>query len=234
MAVIAVAAMSGPACSADVFDVQVNLQPQVYRADFGGQAGEIPTVACDPGAPQVCNTGAAVSVATDPAGVPGEVTVALGCDEATTRCFAQAEARLNMPVNVLQEEDFETKVQRRAVSLVRVAEVGYVVPANTLTFEVPQIDIYAGPEGSLRETDPGVAFVGSTAPIGSGVTFLEEQKVSITDDTPAQPLIEDAVRNQRTFVFLVVLAPRLESGSPIPAGAIEIHVLPRLLIGLPR
>jgi hypothetical protein len=224
----------GAACSADIFDVQVNLQSQVYRADFGGQMGQIPTLACDPSAPQACGEGTSGVVDTTPTGVPGEVTVALGCDDTTARCFARADARLTMAVDLLQEEDFETKVQRRAVSLVRVVDVGYTVPANTLTFEVPQVDIYAGPEGSRHETDPGVAFVGSTAPIGPGATFTDEQHVAITDDTPAQPVIEDAIRNQRTFVFLVVLSPRLESGSAIPAGAIEIQVSPRLLVGFPR
>jgi hypothetical protein len=221
-------------CSNDIFDVQVDLQSQVYRADFGAPAGDIPTVACDPAVPQACGAGTTVAVDVMPGGVPGEVMVALGCDGATTRCFAQAEARLAMAVNVLQDEDFVTKVERRAIGLVRVVDVGYTVPANTLTFEVPQVDIYAGPEGSRRETDPGVAIVGSTAPIPAGATFSAEQHVTITDDTPAQPVIEDAIRNQRTFVFIVVLAPRLESGSPVPAGAIEINVSPRLLIGFPR
>jgi hypothetical protein len=224
----------GGACSSDIFDVKVDLKAQTYRADFGAQAGDVPTVACDPGVPQACGTGTTVAVDLMAEGGTGEVAVALGCDDATTRCFAQAEARLAMDINVLQDEDFVTKVERRAIGLVRVVDVAYTVPANTLTFEVPRVDIYAGPEGSRRETDPGVAIVGSTAPIPSAATFSAEQHVAITDDTPAQPVIEDAIRNQRTFVFIVVLAPRLESGSPVPGGAIELNVSPSLLIGFPR
>jgi hypothetical protein len=232
--VAALATALGAGCSADIFDVQVNLQPQVYRADFGAPVGDVPAGTCDPGAADPCGSAPTVAVDTTPAGVPGELTVALGCDGATARCFAQAEARFTTTVDVLQEEDFETKVQRRAISLVRVADVAYTVLANTLTFEVPQIDVYAGPEGTRHESDPGVAFVGSTAPIAPGATFSDEHHIAITDETPAHPAIEEAIRDQRTFVFLVVLAPRLDSGSPIPAGAIEIQVAPRLLIGFPR
>ena len=225
---------AGQACSADIFDVQVDLQSQVYRADFGAPVGDIPTVTCDPGVPEACGAGTSVSVDTASAGIPGEVTVALGCDGVTTRCYAQADARLVMAVNVLQDEDFVTKVERRAISFVRVVDVGYTVPANTLTFEVPRVDIYAGPDGSRRETDPDVAIVGSTVPIGPGATFAEEQHVTITDDTPARPLIEDAIKNQRTFVFIVVLSPRVEAGGPVPAGAIEINVSPHIVVGFPR
>jgi hypothetical protein len=35
------------------------------------------------------------------------------------------------------------------------------------------------------------------------------------------------------LTFLVVLSPRLVAGSAIPAGALEVDVSPRLLVGLP-
>ena len=158
--------------------------------------------------------------------MPSDVEVALGCDDSTDRCFAQASAHLSQPVNVLQDDAFVTRVERHALAFVHLVDVAYTIPSNTLTFEIPQIDIYAGPAGSRRETDPGVAIVGSTQPVAAGTVVTEAQHVTIGDDTPARPFIEDAIENRQEFVFIVVATPRLEAGAPIPAGAVQIDVSP--------
>src|SRR5262245_7379051 len=81
--------LGGAACSADVFDVAVDLQPETLVLDFGDAAGTIPDVPCDPAAP-AC-TGAVATAAAAPSGVPADVTVSLGCDPDRARCFAQAD-----------------------------------------------------------------------------------------------------------------------------------------------
>ena len=166
--------------------------------------------------------------------MPSDVEVALGCDDSTDRCFAQASAHLSQPVNVLQDDAYVTRVERHALTFVHLVDVAYTIPSNTLTFEIPQIDIYAGPAGARRETDPGVAIVGSTQPIAPGTVVTDAQHITISDDTPARPLIEDAIENKQEFVFIVVANPRLEAGAPIPAGAVQIDVFPKLVVGLPR
>jgi hypothetical protein len=223
-------------CSADVFDLNVDLGARSFALDFGQQSGTIPTVTCDEAIAQgVCGSSPTVPVDTSSGtGVPSDVEVALGCDDSTDRCFAQANAHLSQPVNVLQDDAFVTHVQRHALVFVHLVDVAYTIPSNTLTFEIPQIDIYAGPAGARRETDPGVAIVGSTQPVAAGTVVTEPQHVTITDDTPARPLIEDAIENRQEFVFIVVATPRLEAGAPIPAGAVQIDVFPKLVVGLPR
>jgi len=223
-------------CSADVFDLNFDLGARSFALDFGQPSGTIPTVTCDDAIAQgVCGSSPTVAVDTSSnTGVPSDVTVALGCDDSTDRCFAQASAHLSQPVDVLQDDAFVTRVERHALSFVHLVDVAYTIPSNTLTFEIPQIDIYAGPAGARRETDPGVAIVGSTQPVAAGTVISEAQHITISDDTPARPLIEDAIENKQEFVFIVVANPRLEAGAPIPAGAVQIDVVPSLVIGLPR
>lgn len=233
---LALVAALGGGCDADVFDVDVALTPRTFVADFGSQSGTIPTLTCtDEVASQVCGTSPTVGVDTSQAtGVPSDVQVTLGCDASTQACFAQATAHLSQPVNVLQDDAFVTRVERHALSFVQLVDVAYTIPVNTLTFDIPQIDIYAGPAGSTRETDPGVAIVGSTQPVAAGTVVNDPLHVTITDDTPARPLIEHAIENQQEFVFVVVTNPRLEAGAPIPGGGVQIDVAPKLTIGLPR
>jgi hypothetical protein len=216
----------------DVFDFTVDLSAQTFTLDFGQQSGTIPTVACGETA-DVCGTTLAVNVDTSSmAGVPSDVEVALGCDDSSGFCFAQASARAAQTIGVLQGDDLGDKIARNGTSFVQEVDVAYTIPLNTLTFDIPQVDVYAGPAGSTRETDPGVAFVGSTQPIAAGVTTSEAQHIMITDDTPARPVIEDAIENKRDFVFIVVAQPRLTAGSPVPAGAVQIDVQPSVTIGL--
>jgi hypothetical protein len=222
---LAAAAAGAAGCSTDIFDLEVALDAQSYAFDFGKAQGTIPTVTCDPGAPSsIC--GNAPAIAVDPAlGVPANVEVALGCDGASRHCFAQAAARVAQPM-VVQAGD----LAREAISYVRFADIAYTVPANSLTFAIPDIEIYAGPGGSQRETDPGVALVGTTAAIPAGTTIASEQHLIVDDDTPARPLIEEAIRNLDEIAFIVVVKPRIDAGGAMPAGVIKVNVYPRVIV----
>ncbi|HEY5090276.1 MAG TPA: hypothetical protein VIK30_09905 [Polyangia bacterium] len=227
--VLAWAAAAG--CSGDDLDVTVELGAEAYDADFGCTNGTVSTVICDPASPSVC-TGLTVDAdATPVAASPANVAVTRGCDAGTDRCFAQANARTIYAVNVLHDDNFVTKVAQRSISLVHLADLAYTVPINTTTFEVPAVDIYVGPAGTARETDPGVVLVGTTSPIPPGTTVTTAMHLTIEDGSPARALIEKSIQAEQTFVFVLTLAPRIAPGAPIPAGAIEVDLSPQVALG---
>jgi hypothetical protein len=220
------------ACSADVFDVDVALAPHAYQADFGPSSGTIPTATCDPSMPTVCGAGQTLAVTTD-VGAPADVSVDLGCDATTSRCFAEAHARLTYELDVLQDDAFVTKVERRAISVVRSVDLAYTVPANTLTFDVPRVDVYVGPAGTTTETDAGVVLVDSLSTVAAGTTFVDTPRhLTLADNSPARTLIEGSIQAKTPFVFVLTTAPRLDAGAPVPGGAFEIDIYPTLGLGL--
>jgi hypothetical protein len=226
------AVLLGVPAGCDVFDFSVSLQSQTFKLDFGQQSGTVPAVACDAAA-DVCGSTLAVNFDTSSiAGVPSDVEVAVGCDTGSGQCYAQANARAAQTIGVLQGDDFSSKVGRNGVAFVQKINVGYTIPLNTLTFDIPQLDVYAGPAGSLRETDPGVALVGHTQPIAAGVTTTSQVHMQIAEDAPALPVIQNAIEDKHDFVFIVVAAPRMDAGMPVPAGAVQVDVYPSVVVGL--
>jgi hypothetical protein len=218
------------ACSSNVLDVNVALAPHAYQADFGSATGTIPTVTCSAGTPSVCNTQQRDAVVTTPG--PTQVNIDIDCDATTSRCFAQATARLTYTVDVLQDNDFVTKVERHSAWVVHSVDLAYTVPTNTLTFEIPRIDLYVGPPGATTETDAGVVFVDSTIPVAPGTTFVDQPRhLNLEAGSPARDLIVSSVESKQSIVFVVVMTPRLEAGAPVPAGSLELDIYPTLGLG---
>ena len=216
-------------CSEDIFDVDVELA-NAFAVDFGSATGTIPTVTCDAQNPTICGAVMALEFM----GASGQATITPGCDGATAHCFAQADARVNYTVDVLQDESFTSRVGRRAVKLVRKVDVTIAIPINTMTFEIPQIDIFVGPPGTQQPSDPGVFPVDVVRSIAAGTTIAaaEARHLVVADGSPARNLIESSVTSKTPFVFVVTLAPRLESGAALPAGMLAVEVQTLLGLGL--
>ena len=224
------AVLWGGACSSDIFDVNVALASHAYSADFGSATGTIPTVTCATGMPSICDTQQRDAVVATPG--PTNVSVDIGCDAASMRCFAEATARLTYTLDVLQDNDFITKVERHSTWIVHSVDLAYTVPTNTLTFAVPQVDVYVGPPGTTTETDAGVSFVDSTTPIAAGTTFVDQpMHLTLASGSPARDFIASSVQSKQPIVFVVVMTQRLEAGSPVPAGSLELDISPSLELG---
>jgi hypothetical protein len=217
-------------CSSDIFDVSVALTPEIFSADFGSASGMIPTVPCDSQNPAICGGDQLLELADG----SGQATIKLGCDAGTARCFAQANARGTYTVDVLQDDSFTSKVERHAVTLVRMVDLTITIPANTMTFDIPEIDLFVGPPGTQQPSDPGVFPVDNVRSIAAGtiIAAADARHLVVADGSPARGLIEDSIRSKTPFVFVVTLAPRLESGAVLPAGKLEVDIQPLLSLGL--
>jgi hypothetical protein len=118
--------------------------------------------------------------------------------------------------------------------VVRVVDVAITIPVNTMTFDIPQMNLFVGPPGTTRPTDPGVVPVDTLAPIAGGKTIAagEAQHLTVADGSPAHDLIASSIQAKTPFVFVLTLAPRLESGAALPAGTLQVVAEPFLGLGL--
>ena len=65
---------------------------------------------------------------------------------------------------------------------------------------------------------------------GTTIAAAEARHLVVADGSPARNLIESSVTSKTPFVFVVTLAPRLESGAALPAGMLAVEI--RALLGL--
>jgi hypothetical protein len=223
----------GGGCS-DVFDVDVDLQQASVAVDFGSLEGTIPAIACDPSAPAACTVAAIGAQAlADQSGVaPTDTHITAGCDAATSQCYAVADTHAAVSVDTITGDSLGAKLARHGTSFVHAIDVRYTVPANTLTFDLPSIDVYIGPPGSSVDTDPGVAAAGTLAPIAAGAVFSQVRHLVVADGTPAHALVEDSVSAKRPIVVILHASPRADAGARLPAGALQLVIYPRITVGL--
>lgn len=211
----------------NILDIDIRLQRQVYSQDFGRSTGKVPVVPCS-GQADTCQ-----QVSSLVQGVPARGV----CDPQSMRCQAEASVTLSYQVNLSQDQAFQSSVAGRAVQLVRAAELGYSLPVNTLTFDIPEIEIYIGPQDAKNKTDPGVVLIGKVGPFARGQTISDSSPMSlaIADGSPARSQLEQNIKNPKApFVFLIHALPRISGGDDVPAGRMELHVFPKITVGLPR
>jgi hypothetical protein len=230
LAVVGAASLALSGCSSDIFDVSVQMGEEAFHLDFGTTTGTVPTVACDPATPAPCGTGGVITLANG----AGETELAAGCDGGTARCYMQANTRVFYVVDVLRDDAFTSKVGRKGVTLVRMLDVAYAVPSNTATFDIPRIDVHVGPAEARQVGDAGVTLVDSVPLIAAGqkISLESPGHLTIADESPGRALIESSIKRKAPFVFIVTTEPRMESGSALPSGSIDIVLRPLLGLGV--
>ncbi|MEP6651772.1 MAG: hypothetical protein ABJA82_00345 [Myxococcales bacterium] len=217
------------ACSSDIFDVSVELMAESFQVDFGTTMGNISTVACNSQNVANCGAGQVINLADD----AGDVNIMPGCDASTAQCFVQASAVVRYTVDVLKDEAFTSKVARKSVSAVRMLDIRYTVPANTTTFDLPRVDVLVGPSGSRTPNDAGVYKMDSVDPLPAGTVITDHPRhLTVQDGSPAREVIENNIKAKKAFVFMLSVTPRLSPGTPVPAGMLQVQMVPLLGLGL--
>src|SRR5207244_1502764 len=91
------------------------------------------------------------------------------CDTMAGKCVLRADVRLSQTINLSQQPGFPQSVANSsAVNGVTVGAVHYWTPSNTLSFASPPVDIYVGSQSAQKETDPGVARLGTVPSLPPG------------------------------------------------------------------
>ncbi|MES1206763.1 MAG: hypothetical protein ABUS79_12575 [Pseudomonadota bacterium] len=231
VALLGALAAAPTACSTDIFDVGVQLGAETFPIDFGMQTGNIPAAACSAQNVTMCGSNHVLQLAGD----TGQAEIIAGCDVAAGgRCYVQANALVTYTVDVLQDESFTSKVGRKTVSAVRMIDITYTVPVNTTTFDIPRVGVYVGPAGSKAETDLGVHLIDSIDGLPARTVVLpsDPRHLTVADGSPARDLMEQSIRDRTPFVVLIALSPRMESGTPVPAGKLQFDIVPLLGLGV--
>jgi hypothetical protein len=221
---IAAAAVT-PACSGDIFDFDVGLGKQTLRHDFGPPSGAVPAMACSGGG-DACPSMPLVW---------GGQTLRFGCNSTTAACFAMADVHLAYPVDAKQGASLNS-IDREAVHWVRTIDLAYTVPVNTLSFDVPHVDLFVNPstDDSLDQHSAGnVQLRQGLDPLTAGQPATAVRHLRIGSDDPAHGLIQQSILDGRTFSIVMAMSPRFDAGAPMPGGVIEVDIDTTVTVGVP-
>jgi len=206
---------NGPAISYD-------LQPQEFVEDFGANSGNLMAIACTDDT--VCQQ----------APVPQGTTAS--CDTTAGKCVLHADVLLSQTINLSQQPGFPQSVANSsAIDGVTVGAVHYWTPANTLSFASPPVDIYVGSQTAQKETDPGVALLGTVPSLPAGArTACRNGAAGTQDGACDMPLTDSGTaalgalaKDYRTpFNVLVVAHVTVHAGDPLPSGKLDLFIQP--------
>jgi hypothetical protein len=168
----------------------------------------IPAVPCNTSS-DVCATAAASIKCTGPG-----YSCKVACGTGGT-CGVSATAEVKMPIDLSQS----SQMQGKALSKVSLTHVVLRVEANTLTFKSPQVDLYVGPAGATKTTDPGVVLFAS----------LPSLPKSGDTDVPTTAAGNDALAGfvksyQTPFTMLAKPSLAFAGGDPLPQGLVTVKV----------
>lgn len=226
---IASAVLGAATGGCGLLDIPITLQTQSYNANFGNANGTVTAVPCtmqqDP-----C-TAAANQVAAGAA--QNGATVTGVCDTATSTCTARVEATVAYPVNLGQDPSFTNGVAGKVVTVVKSISLKYGIPTNTVTVDLPQLDLYIAPMGVTKIPDSRAVFVDKIPAIPKKKTLPDDSgTITIETSSPAGAIFVDSIKNPaKPFTLLINTKPTVKANDPLPAGQMTIKVTPQIVVG---
>jgi hypothetical protein len=176
----------------------------------------------DLGLPAELQDGAVVaSVPCGPGGMcpsAGEVTISC---EASVCNPAPHTVTIDLPVVDFDVPDeFRELITR--VDRYELENVSYDVMVNSLSFDLPAVEIHWGPEAAI-DVDPamGVHLLGQVPPTAAGVIGPGTMQVDPTGEATLSDHLVDTSRRVRFFARTQV---DVEPGAPFPQGSLQVEV----------
>lgn len=212
-----------------LIDIPITLQTQTYNADFGNASGTVTAVPCtmmqDP-----C-TAAANQVAAGAA--QNGATVTGVCDTATSTCTARVDATVAYPVNLAQDQSFTSSVAGKVVTVVKSISLKYGIPMNTVSIDLPQLDLYIAPQGVTKIPDSRAVLVDKIPAIARKKTLPENSgTIIIETSSAAGAIFVESIKNPaKPFTLLINTKPTVKANDPLPAGKMTINVTPEIIVG---
>ncbi len=115
----------------------------------------------------------------------------------------------------------EASTLLRFVDAIEIARVQYSASPNSLTVDVPDIEIYWGPEGAAGIDAPGVSRLGTIPALPAGTARDGDM---IIDGAGSAALSDHVVGVSRRVRFFARTAVDLRPGGPVPGGGATVTV----------
>lgn len=213
--------------STNILDKTFSLSAQKFSMDFGATTGKVPTVTCASAGDSACATlGSQVSAA------GGSATGM--CDTSTKACYANISVTKSYPVSLSNDASFAQTVGSRAISVVKAIELNYSAN-NGSTVNLPDMNLYIGPETAKNVTDKDVVLIDKIPGIPKGTSVPSgTRKIVVPSGTPAFERFSYYLQNPKvSFLLLMTATPTVRAGEDLPKGQVEISVTPAFTVGLP-
>jgi len=213
-------ALAAGGCGTTEQDQKLGTQTFQYMIPASGlPAGfALPPIPCSDAA--ICNT----FLKQANIQVPGLTPV---CAAGT--CGADLKLTILYVIDASSDPAFTLGIAQGEADSMRDVKMTYGI-TSTVNLAIDQIDVYAGADGLRGPADPRSNYLGTVGPVAAmgSIAYSPDNYLLIADGTPPHTqFINYAKHPENKFdVLMVATTPRLKAGDPIPAGAIEIQMIP--------
>jgi len=208
--------------NSDLAKVSFDLPPKTYTFDTGqadwsssmtGAFAMVPTIAC------TANTDCC-PLAISAAGIDCSMLV---CDAPSGSCaFAVVVQSPPQMIDLKNEAQIPSSLANQSVIDITVNKLTYDVNQNSLNVDLPPVDLFVGPQGTTKVSDPGVVKFATVPSIPHGTTKTDG---NIPIDAAANQVFENIGMHLGTpFVFLAQTRVVIPGGTPAPTGALTLTI----------
>ncbi len=227
-AAVSLALLGSAACgliSTNILDKTFELSAQKFSLDFGTNTGKVPSVPCTVAGDVKCTT-----LASQVAAAGGTATGI--CDTTAKLCYADISVTKGYPVTLSNEPSFVSSVGSKAITIVKAIELAYTAN-NSSTVNLPDMDLYIGPDTAKSPTDKDVYLIDKIPAIARN-TQNRTGKIVVPSGSPAFERFTYYLQNPKVpFSLMVVGKPTVRANDDLPSGKVDISVTPAFTVGLP-